>query len=66
MKGYFHTYDVGSTIEGLDLWTHAGDFIYEYGIHSSYSTNSKERHAQTDPKWEIVEKQGKFICQMLN
>jgi len=40
------------------MWTHSGDFIYEYGIHSTYSTNAPERHAQTDPLWEIVEKQG--------
>mgnify|MGYP003321331153 CR=1 FL=1 len=56
--GYFHAYDIGSTVDGLDMWTHSGDFIYEYGIHSTYSTNAPERHAQTDPQWEIVEKQG--------
>lgn len=28
--GYFHAYDIASTIQGLDFWFHAGDYIYEY------------------------------------
>ena len=28
-NGYFHAYDVGSTIKDLDFWFHAGDYIYE-------------------------------------
>lgn len=28
-NGYFHPYDVASTIQDLDLWIHVGDYIYE-------------------------------------
>ena len=28
-NGYFHPYDVASTIKDLDLWVHVGDYIYE-------------------------------------
>ncbi len=28
-NGYFHAYDVASTIKDLDLWIHVGDYIYE-------------------------------------
>lgn len=30
-NGYFHAYDIASTIENLDLWFHVGDYLYEYG-----------------------------------
>jgi hypothetical protein len=30
LNGYFHPYDVGSTMEDLDFWIHLGDYIYEY------------------------------------
>jgi len=30
-NGYFHAYDIASTIESLDLWIHTGDYFYEYG-----------------------------------
>lgn len=33
-NGFFHAYDVASTVEDLDLWIHVGDYIYEYGIYS--------------------------------
>ena len=29
--GYFHAYDIASTIQDLDFWYHAGDYIYEHG-----------------------------------
>lgn len=29
-NGYFHPYDVASTIKDLDMWVHVGDYIYEY------------------------------------
>ncbi len=35
--GYFHAYDVASTIENLDFWIHLGDYIYEYGVDSDYT-----------------------------
>lgn len=28
-NGYFHAYDVASTIKDLDFWIHVGDYIYE-------------------------------------
>lgn len=28
-----HFCDTASTIEGLDLWIHTGDYIYEVGLH---------------------------------
>ena len=30
-NGYFHAYDIASTIDNLDLWIHTGDYLYEYG-----------------------------------
>lgn len=30
-SGYFHPYDVCSTMEDLDFWIHVGDYIYESG-----------------------------------
>lgn len=41
-NGYFHPYDVGSTITGLDFWIHLGDYIYEYGA-STRESNVPER-----------------------
>ena len=54
-NGYFHAYDVASTIEDLDLWIHTGDYIYEYGDFSTYATDSAERLALLDPKCEMSE-----------
>ena len=28
-NGFFHPYDIGSTIQNLDLWIHVGDYYYE-------------------------------------
>ena len=28
-RGYFHAYDIASTIEDLDLWIHTGDYFYD-------------------------------------
>ena len=28
-NGYFHSYDIASTIKDLDFWIHVGDYIYE-------------------------------------
>ena len=28
-NGYFHAYDVASTMKDLDFWIHVGDYIYE-------------------------------------
>jgi alkaline phosphatase D len=46
-NGYFHSYDVASTIEDLDFWVHVGDYIYEYGEYTSYASDAPERKAQT-------------------
>jgi len=56
-NGYFHAYDIASTIKDLDFWVHVGDYIYEYGGYGNYATASAERRAQTDPWWEIVDLQ---------
>lgn len=53
-NGYFHAYDVASTIVDLDFWVHVGDYVYEYGTYSTYATDSQERHAQVLPKWEQI------------
>jgi len=37
--GYFHAYDIASTMEKLDFWVHVGDYIYEYPD-STYTTSS--------------------------
>lgn len=46
-NGYFHSYDVASTIKDLDFWVHVGDYIYEYGDYTDYATDVAERKAQT-------------------
>ena len=28
-EGYFHAYDIASSIEDLDLWIHTGDYYYD-------------------------------------
>lgn len=53
-NGYFHAYDVASTIVDLDFWVHVGDYVYEYGTYSTYATNAAERHAQVLPLWEQI------------
>lgn len=53
-NGYFHAYDIASTIENLDFWVHVGDYVYEYGLYSTYATDSPERVNQTLPKWEQI------------
>lgn len=53
-NGYFHPYDVASTISDLDLIVHAGDYIYEYGSYSTYANDSKERVRKLMPEWETV------------
>jgi Phosphodiesterase/alkaline phosphatase D len=46
-NGYFHSYDVASTIKDLDFWVHVGDYIYEYGDYEPYASDVPERKAQT-------------------
>ena len=58
-NGYFHSYDIASTIKDLDFWIHVGDYIYEYGEYSSFASDSSERKEMILPKWEIVDVQGK-------
>ncbi|KAG7365757.1 alkaline phosphatase [Nitzschia inconspicua] len=54
-NGYFHAYDIASTLSDIDFWIHMGDYIYEYGTYSTYATGAPERHELTDPIWEIVD-----------
>lgn len=53
-NGYFHAYDVASTIEDLDLWLHVGDYVYEHGFFSPYASDSPKRKEQILPKWEQI------------
>lgn len=53
-NGYFHPYDVASTIKDLDMWIHVGDYVYEYGKYISYASALPERKAQTIPEWEQI------------
>mmetsp|Transcript_15095 Transcript_15095/g.30435 ORF Transcript_15095/g.30435 Transcript_15095/m.30435 type:complete len:365 (-) Transcript_15095:35-1129(-) len=53
-EGYFHSYDVASTIKDIDLYVHVGDFIYEYARSSSYASDSAEREEMLRPQWETV------------
>eukprot|EP00581_Thalassiosira_minuscula_P002081 CAMPEP_0183738948 /NCGR_PEP_ID=MMETSP0737-20130205/55850_1 /TAXON_ID=385413 /ORGANISM="Thalassiosira miniscula, Strain CCMP1093" /LENGTH=676 /DNA_ID=CAMNT_0025973607 /DNA_START=209 /DNA_END=2236 /DNA_ORIENTATION=- len=53
-QGYFHAYDIASTMKDVDLYIHVGDWIYEHGAYSSYADNSQERDAQLRPQWETV------------
>lgn len=46
-NGYFHSYDVASTIENLDFWIHLGDYVYEYGDYVTYATDLPERRDMT-------------------
>jgi alkaline phosphatase D len=57
-NGFFHAYDVASTIKDLDLWIHVGDYFYEYGLYSEYARDAKEaRDPFILPVWEIVDLQ---------
>ena len=56
-NGYFHAYDVASSLAELDFFVHVGDYIYEYGTYNTYASASAERKALTEPVWEIVELQ---------
>lgn len=56
-NGYFHAYDVASTIKDLDFWVHVGDYLYEYGLYSPYASDSEERKAQIQPEWETIDLQ---------
>ena len=53
-NGYFHAYDIASTIKDLDFWIHTGDYVYEYGLFSSYASDSPERKEQILPIWEQI------------
>jgi len=53
-NGYFHAYDIASTIKDLDFWIHTGDYVYEYGVYSTYASDSPERKAKILPKWEQI------------
>lgn len=54
-NGYFHAYDIASTIEGLDIWIHTGDYLYEYGDWQTWARDATERWEIQEPKFEIVE-----------
>lgn len=56
-NGYFHSYDVASTITNIDFWIHLGDYIYEYGDYIGYASDLLKRKNITLPSWEIVELQ---------
>lgn len=57
-NGYFHAYDVASTIKDLDFWVHVGDYLYEYSPDfSSYASDAEERKAKIMPRWETIELQ---------
>eukprot|EP00980_Cylindrotheca_fusiformis_P008741 scaffold1869_cov122-Cylindrotheca_fusiformis.AAC.3 len=52
--GYFHAYDVASTMKDLDFWVFLGDYIYEYGANDD---DIPERRSVTAPEWETVDLQ---------
>jgi alkaline phosphatase D len=57
-NGYFHAYDVASTITDLDFWIHVGDYLYEYSPDfSNYASDSEERKREILPRWETIELQ---------
>ncbi|KAJ1456377.1 PhoD-like phosphatase-domain-containing protein [Pelagophyceae sp. CCMP2097] len=56
MYGYFHAYDVASTIENLDLWIHLGDYVYEYGNWTAPG-GPQARTDQWSPPWEMTDLQ---------
>lgn len=53
-NGYFHAYDVASTIKYLDFWVHTGDYVYEYGLFKTYASDSPEGKARILPEWEQI------------
>lgn len=53
-NGYFHAYDIASTIKGLDFWVHVGDYLYEYAKFSPYASDSVDRKEQIMPDWETI------------
>jgi alkaline phosphatase D len=57
-NGFFHAYDVASTIQDLDLWIHVGDYYYEYGLFDTYAREAAEQRDQfVLPIWETIDLQ---------
>ena len=57
-NGYFHAYDIASTIEGIDIALFLGDYYYEYGSYHSYAKEAaQERDAFVLPLWETIDLQ---------
>jgi alkaline phosphatase D len=53
-NGYFHAYDIASTIQDLDFWIHVGDYVYEYGSYSAYASDVPKRKEKILPLWEQI------------
>ena len=51
--GYFHAYDVASTMKDLDFWIHLGDYIYEYGVWDAH-TKANQARPGLEPPWETT------------
>ncbi|KAL7557103.1 hypothetical protein ACA910_002509 [Epithemia clementina (nom. ined.)] len=53
-NGYFHAYDIASTITDLDMWIHVGDYVYEYALWDTYAKDATDRNTTLLPEWEQV------------
>ncbi|CAJ1966872.1 unnamed protein product [Cylindrotheca closterium] len=58
-SGYFHPYDICSTMEDLDFWIHVGDYIYESGYGNGgfgggFGGGLAEREEVALPQWEVL------------
>jgi len=51
-RGYFHAYDVGSTVEDLDFWIHVSEYFDEY--RHGYWTNVRGVDFQIEPNYSCV------------
>ncbi|CAJ1936746.1 unnamed protein product [Cylindrotheca closterium] len=57
-NGFFHAYDIASSVEDIDLAIFVGDYYYEYG---NFDTYAREASALRDDKvlpiWEVIDLQ---------
>eukprot|EP00977_Amphora_coffeiformis_P022096 scaffold10436_cov107-Amphora_coffeaeformis.AAC.2 len=57
-NGFFHAYDIASSVKNLDLAIFLGDYYYEYGNYDTYARDASAlRDGQVLPIWETIDLQ---------
>lgn len=57
-NGFFHAYDIASSVEDLDLAIFVGDYYYEYGNYDTYARDASAlRDDKVLPLWEVIDLQ---------